>query len=212
MLTKLKIIGLTAIAALAVSAVVATAAQANPQFHVESAPATITGEQSTQLQSTFTSGSFSCGTATLHGVSSVATATTLTVSPAYSGCTLFGFLNVALHMNGCSYVLDLTTNTTNPYTAGFAISCPAGKAIETTGPFGCVVSIGSQSRKGLSVGNNGVKISRSLTVAVNVANLTYTENTNCPYGEGNFANGAMHGSLTVRAYTGSGSQQGLWVA
>jgi hypothetical protein len=211
MLTKLKIIGLTAIAALAVSAVAATAAQANPQFHVESAPATITGSQTTQQVFTTDAGTVSCTGASFHGESSVLTKFDQTLTASYSGCTAFGFINAPIHMNGCAYVFKLTSDTIAPFDATVYVECPTGKVIEVTGPFGCNVTVGTQGPLGgVAISNNGSKTARDLNVSLNVTGVTYTSH-GCSNPDGTYTNGVLHGGATVTADKSAGGQQGLWV-
>jgi hypothetical protein len=212
MFDKLKIIGLISLAALCVSAMAASAAQANPQFHVESAPTAIKGEQvGTQVFQT-PSWSISCGVATFHGTSSVTTTTTQTLGAEYRECGAFGFPNVTVDMNGCNYLFHLTANTVLPYTATVDVVCPLAAAIEITGPFTCVTKVFPQTGKtGVTLTNNGTKTTRDLKVGLNVTGIHGESNPNCPE-PGTFTEGKLTGEATVRAYTGGGAQQGLWVA
>jgi hypothetical protein len=211
MLTKLKIIGLTAIAALAVSAVAAATAQANPQFHVEEAPATITSWQTTQQVFTTAAGAIACTSISSTGSRSVLTTTTQSLLPTYDGCTTFGFIGAPIHVNACEYVFSLTSDTTAPYDANIAVACPAGKMIEVTGAFGCVLTVGPQTGlTGVSISNNGSKTTRDLNVSLNVTGITYTT-AGCSSPDGTYTNGVLHGGATVTADKSAGGQQGLWV-
>ncbi len=132
MTSKLKALGLALVAVFAMSALVASAAQAVPQVTSQSSPLRLegTGGGSTEALTSFGS-TVSC--TTIHYKSSL-TATpssTITLEMSYEGCTGFGGLLITVTMNGCTYVFHLTEKVAaGHYRAHVDIVCPAGKEIE----------------------------------------------------------------------------------
>jgi hypothetical protein len=228
MTRKFKLFGVMAVAALALTAVAASAAQAAPAFHVETAPATITGEQTTAQEFGTNSGVVTCSGATFHGTSTVTETTTQEVTPTYTGCKAFGFLSSTVEPNGCGYLFHLVAGGVSPYPATVDVVCPSGKAITVKSVFtNCVITVGAQTGlEGVTFTNTGTKTTRDLDVSltltnevingkeVNNAKITYTQTgSNCAGGEGTFTNGSMKGGATVKAdNTSTGLQQGLFIS
>jgi hypothetical protein len=217
MIRKFKLVGVMALAALALTAVAASAAQAAPEFHVESAPATITGEQiGTQKFTTEKAGTVECSTATFHGSTSVTTTTTQTLTANYGGCkAFFSFVSATVNMNECDYLFHLTPGGISPYPATVDVVCPTGKSITISSAFtSCVVTVGSQTGlEGVSITNTGTKTTRDIDVTLAVKGVKYTTTSGCSGGAGTWTDAELHGSATVKADVGStATQQGLWVA
>jgi hypothetical protein len=215
MTRKFKLFGVMAMAALALTAVAASAAQAAPAFHVESAPATLTGEQTTTQEFTTNSGIVTCSTATFSGTTTVTETTTQEMTPSYSGCKAFGFLSSTVEHNECKYVFHLVAGGVSPFPATVDVVCPGGKAIVVKSAFtNCVVTVTSQNTlTGVTFTNTGTKTTRDLDVSLSIEGITYTQTgTNCAGGEGTFHNGKMHGAATVKADNSSGVQEGLFIS
>ncbi len=113
---RIKVFGLAAIAALALSALAGvSAASATELFAADSYPATLSGTNSSPHMWPAT---MKCETTTLTGKMSSAT-TLLEVQPAYSKCTL-GILAMNVNMNGCVYRFNVSGK--------FEIACPPGES------------------------------------------------------------------------------------
>jgi hypothetical protein len=140
MIRNLKMLGLAAVAVLSMSAMLASAAQAEKgTLTAESYPTILTGTQTGALTSFVVAGgvrSVHCTNANLDATITGPT-TSVTVTPTYSGCTaLPGNLPVTVIMNKCHYTLELTKpgSTGHPAGTGAAtvtiVNCEAGKTIE----------------------------------------------------------------------------------
>jgi hypothetical protein len=104
MTRKLKALGLTMIAALAMSVVAASSAKGvGYDFHSHEAHALLTGSQVGTDVFTTDLGTVSCGNATYSGTTTSATTTEVTLTPAYSECEAL-FFDADINMNGCAYV------------------------------------------------------------------------------------------------------------
>jgi len=184
MTRKLKLFGVIAVISLALTAVAASAATAAPVFHVETVPATITGEQTTTQEITTNSGVIRCTGATFHGVASIIETTTQEVKPTYTGCTAFGFLASTVASNECGYLFHLTAGGVSPFPATIDVVCPSGKAITVTSKFSnCVINIGPPPVSGLTgvtFTNSGSKTTRDLNASFNVSGIKYAQTgSNC---------------------------------
>jgi hypothetical protein len=152
MIRTLKGMGLALVAIASLSMVAASAAQAVPgEFHIDTGPsANVTGQGVGPQTLTFTASgaqtscAISTFESTVQGGNQIQTTTTeLTLTPTFTGCTLFG-AEAVVDMNGCKFTL--TGNQPNPQTALVDITgcTPAPKAqIEITTP-GCTVTIPQQ--------------------------------------------------------------------
>jgi len=138
--------GLTIVAVLAMSAVVASAASAAEFFHDAGvgvkARVTATNEGTHKFTAGII-GTIECKKATFTGTEFVTSSQpTVTVSPAYSECTFLGVANVAVNTNGCTYTFNLPTGT-GPFTGTVNINCPAGKKIAFEAKE-CKIEVGAQ--------------------------------------------------------------------
>jgi len=131
MIISLKLLGLIIVAVLAMDAVVASTAQATPEFTASSYPATLTGSNSFGNEDIKTeAGDIQCNS---HFVSnSLSTQSqTLTLTPTYTNCQSFGFMNATFSTEGCAYVLHATEKVaTSSYAHHMDISCPEGKSMK----------------------------------------------------------------------------------
>jgi hypothetical protein len=187
-----------------------------PKFEAESYPATEVGTQdaSSPQKMTMQGASVTCKEVTYSGSLSAAS-TAMTVTPSYSGCSAFGFLEATVNANGCSFVMNAGSALGGgKYQGTENISCPVGKSIEISAQT-CKVSIPAQSglssasyETGSSSGQETVKAS------LNVSGLKYTATSGflCPLTGGTFTNGKQSGGLTVQAKTGAGALQGIRIA
>jgi hypothetical protein len=209
MIRRFKTFGLAAVMAMALTAVVASAAQAAPLFHVEEAPATITGTQTTRQVFTTESGTVECENATFNGTSSVTTTASQELSASYSGCTAFFFFGATINMNGCKYKFNLVEGSSPP-TATADLVCAAGKEIEIEAPF-CKVTVPAQTGlKHIVFSNTGTKTGRDIDANVTIEGIKYTSQAGCS-NAGTYTNGTLNGGATVKADRGNGTANGLWV-
>jgi hypothetical protein len=97
----LKTLGFALTALLATGALLAAGAQAG--FTASSYPVSISGSQTTTHKWTFQGSSVECKSASLSG-SLAANSEQLALTPSYSECTAFGFLNATVTVNTCNYL------------------------------------------------------------------------------------------------------------
>ena len=149
MFRKFKLLGLAMVALLAMSAFVASAAQA--QFTANSYPTTGTATSSLNDDFNTEAGSVECS-AHFQGTLNEAS-TTFTVTPTYYNCQAFGFSTATVSMNGCDYVFHRQSETSSIVT----LSCPAGKSVViATG--NCELQIGSQLIAYTETANSGNRV------------------------------------------------------
>jgi hypothetical protein len=214
-----KALGLALVAVFAMSAVVASAAQATPgTLTAEGRTVTVTGEQVGEHVFTLTdhqtppgSGVFAntkCKKTHFDGIGSVTDgATSITVTPTYIECTAFGQPATIEHTS-CKYVLK--TETPTPAGTGWhvntAIVCNPGDEIHVqTGT--CSVTVPAQedltTSEATNSGTSGTGM--DLLMHTNIRNTTYTvtkDNIGCPLsGTGTFHKGDIDGTTTIRAHT-----------
>jgi hypothetical protein len=204
-----------AVAVLALTAVAVSSAQAAPAFHVGTAPATVTGEQTTRLELGSTSGVVVCSAVTFHGGTTVTASSTQEVLPTFNGCTTFGFLPTMVNPNGCGFLFLLIAGGITPFSATMDIVFPTGSAITLTSAVSnCEMTIQFQpALSGLTFSNTGIKTTRDLDASFGISGLTYSQTgSNCSGGEGTVSNGTMGGGVTLKADGSASTQQGLWIA
>ncbi len=183
MTRKLKALGLASIAVLAMSAVVASAAQATAgTLTAESYTTTLTETQVGTNQWTIGTGVrvVTCASSLTHG-SLAGPAGAVTLRSTYTNCTSTGGLPVTI-TNSCDYITSWTKVTATTGTEKIDISCPAGKAIvidvyasaakHTENVRACEYTI--EEQKGLVAGEyhmEGVGTGRDLTTTLNVQKI-----------------------------------------
>jgi hypothetical protein len=160
MTQKLKALGLALVAVFAMSAVVASAAQAsNFQSGTGTYPTTVTGEEIsgpvtgvTVLKHEFKTalGVIKCTPAEFTGTLTAAS-TQFTVAPTYgnttagTGCTIAGTAGPVVHMNGCDYLFTAGTTASGVTPISTHLVCPEGKHIVVTVKTGCEDTIFPQT-------------------------------------------------------------------
>jgi hypothetical protein len=155
------------------------------EFHVASAPATVSGTQTSTLAFTANAGTASCKSVTLSGTQAAKTQTSLDVAIATKECTAFGFIGVTIDWNGCFF----------RWTANGAahIVCPSGKPIEYTAPL-CTIQVPGQSLPGgATYTTSGSPPNRHIIEHWNFTGLTYIECGTLR------TNGTWKGSTTTQA-------------
>jgi hypothetical protein len=199
MIRNLKAFGLALVAVLAMSAVVASAAQAESTTHKLTSQ---TGVYPLNLSATSVVGNEVFNTAggkvECKGSysASVGEATqAVTATPTYTECKAFGFVSAGVNMNGCSYTFNLTTRVkADEYLAHVDLNCPAGKSVVITAGT-CELQVHAQ--KGLTHAgitnmtqspHNDITIDATVGAAVGGAGgITYTlikDGFGCPFNPG----------------------------
>jgi hypothetical protein len=193
---KIKALGLALVAALALTAVTASAASA--QFTSDKEHTILSGSQATSH--VFTAGTgfggISCATASFSGTSVNKSEATQVVNPTYSNCK-----------DSFGRTVDITTNTlTYTFTSG------AGKGLVhvtgdigltvTTGGTHCTITIKAQN------GNNGISY-KNLGGTSGVEVTTNTNNVHSSVSGGFFACGTSATTPTSGTYTGTTVMKGV---
>ena len=221
-----KALGLALVAALALGAVVTSAAQAEGKFIAGKYPAALTGTSTTVHTLSIAGGvrKISCSTNSFTGELTAAAEST-TIYPTYLLCTSTGGLPVHIYPNGCSYtwaVSKLESATTASGTE--ALNCAAGQKYEypvyasaqkefENDPI-CIYAIAPQGPLGTlsytDVGSGStasVNVTRNVTLEVEVKKGLKLV---CGAKTGEMTTGTYTGSLNMVAKNG-GVQTGLSV-
>jgi hypothetical protein len=205
-------LGIAMVAVLALSAVAASAASA-AEFKATSSPVMLFGSQEGKHAFTVDGSSVECETATFEAASVTAPSKTVTVTPAYSGCTAFGFAKAKVEMNGCVYEF-LQPNASLEGNVHFV--CGANKARVFVSSLGseCEVLIGETGNTNLSkvTYKNEATSPTKVKVIANVTGITAekTKDTNfCPLkGTGTVTNASYTGNTLVEGTAGIGISVG----
>jgi hypothetical protein len=200
---NLKTLGLTIVAVLAMSALAASAASAS-QYTASAYPATATGANTVGDETlTTTGGPVQCKshfTGTLAAASS-----TLTVTPKYTECKAFGFLNATVAFNGCDYLFHAgAAKGGGVYDNSVDVVCPAGKAV-TIAAGTCEVDVPAQT--GLKNVKTTNLASGTITVEPNVTPITMNvtkDGFGCPFHGTGHSTATYHGDVTL-ARVGGGT-------
>ena len=201
---KLKALGLALIAVLAMGALSASAASAGT-FHSEIATDTvIKGEQIGTDVFTVNAGTVKCNEAKYNGNQAGATATTVKVTPEYSECTAFGFVNTTIHSKQCTYEFSGDN-------LDVVIGCPAAEPITVTA-FNCWITVPSQTLAGAITYTNVAGPPKDVKVKVNSKTITYTQHSKSFPGcsGGTRTTGEYLGEATVRGLSTAGVATGVW--
>lgn len=191
---NLKSLGLALVAVLAVTAVVASAAQATPEFTASAYPSTGTGSNEAGGE-TFTTeaGTVRCDS---HFEGQLTEAdSTLKVSPTYTDCAAFGFLNAVVDTEECSYVFHATEKVeAGVYNSHVDVSCPEGQSIKISGGT-CKAKI--ESQEGLTTVKT-TNVIGDITVQPNVPNIALIvtqDGIGCAFKGIGPKTGSYHGDL-----------------
>jgi hypothetical protein len=156
---KLKALGLSLVAAMAVSAFAVMSASANEKGHFVSDVAHTVlkgtegpgGAHRLHLTNHKGEGPLGCDEASYTATTTTATVTSLTVSPSYAKCYTTpgapGWTpenDIPVTVNGCTYTFTVAEKTVNTTEQTVHLLCPAGKKIEVHHP-NCTVDIHPQT-------------------------------------------------------------------
>ncbi len=203
MLTRIKALGLAFAAVAAVSATMASAAQAG-EFTAENFVATVTGTALTKHQFKFNGGTISCTVAAFDG-KLAGPAENLTIGAEYGNCSTGGGEAVAVNMTGCDYAFRAGMTLENDRVEGsMEVQCPQGAGIDFVEPGGCTVKIIPQAGLSKLVYTNHPAV-KDFDVDFNVGMIVFAQNAACPGGEGVFANGTYTGQSTMVGESAAGA-------
>lgn len=214
MIRKFKALGLALVAVFAMSAIVASAAQAEDGT-LTTFPTTIvagTGEQIGEHVFTLTDHKIGEGFAGTKCKKAVFTGnetnedgdTTLNVHPVYTECTAFG-LNATVTTTGCDYTLHTTTTTgLGGWHVDTTVICSGTNVIKIVTAT-CEVTVGSQSLPHTSevtnAGDGSPETDMDLHLHTNITGITYKvtkDGIGCPLsGTGTFSKGDYVGTTTL---------------
>jgi hypothetical protein len=211
MIRNLKVLGLAVVAVLALSAVMASAAMAVPSFTASTYPAQITGSNTKGSEVFKTEGgNVECNSHFLSHAQNAASST-LTVTPKYTSCDAFGFLEATVNTESCSYVFHATEQVSGPhvvYKHHVDVECPVGQSIKVIAGT-CRAEITTQtgltSVKTTNITEGGVG---KVTVQPEVKGITYHVTQDgflCPFGGTGLKHDGEYTGDVVVARVGGGS-------
>jgi len=205
---KFKTLGLAFMAVFAMSAIVASAAQAKYDTLVTgSSPAILTGSAIENQIFTAAGVEVSCTGVALGeeaGANTITTKTTeATVHPVYSGCSIPGLGSATVNTTACHYLFTGETNASN--LAQVHIIC-SGSGIKIEGPLGCTITVPSQTVTGVNYSNG----SGDVVLNPNVTNISYTATSICAFVgiPSSGTNATYKGKVTVKADKDEGGKPG----
>jgi hypothetical protein len=221
MIRNIKALGLAVVAVLAMSAVVASAAQAANQIQASEYPATVTGTQTGENVLSNGVRSVSCAKANLVGELAAASST-LTIAPEYSECTGNANTTATVNTAGCTYTLHSEEVTTTTGNGKVTITC-AGEGIIidiwATGKSHseaklCRLVVPSQGPKAIGEYHvreeGGVKY-LEMTLKSETLTVKRTEGTALNCGAAEKTNATYNGVVDARATNSLGKAISLWV-
>ncbi len=140
-----------------------------------------------------------CKVATATGTVKEASST-LTLTPAYSNCTLFG-QNATAKINSCQYVF-YSTSKNSPFTGNMEIVCSkAGDSIEFSSAV-CTLKLSAQAALGaVNFTNTGKKSrGRTITTTLSLTGIKYTEAGVACRAPGTHSAGTYKGTYVISGY------------
>lgn len=190
-------LGLGLAAVVALSACVASAAQAVPTFEASAYPGTWTGSNTSLGEVIGTDGgNVECDSHFVSNATSGPTST-LTVTPTYTGCMAFGFASATVSTEGCTYLLHATEKvSTGVYKHHLDIVCPTGHSIKIAAGT-CKAEIKAQT--GLTTVKTTNLAAGTVTMQMEIQGLAYTVTQDgflCAFsGTGNTTNGTYRNDV-----------------
>ena len=210
---KLKALGLSLLAAMAVSAVAVMNASANGSGHFETTKGAVIhghvthptgGPHNLHLVNHGLEGEIGCDVQSYTATASASTITSITIRPKYETCYTTEAdhadhsPNVPVHVNECDYTFTVAQGTTDNTEQTAHLVCPPGKKIEVTHP-NCTVSVHPQTiNTGLTYTTKGISNSHEITMHVNIQ-FTTTRHGLCQFIAPTNGQGTLRGSATVTA-------------
>jgi hypothetical protein len=204
MIRNLKVLGLALVVVLAMSAMVASAASAS-SYTASSYSATTTGSNTAGKETlTTVGGTVQCDS---HFQGTLASAnSTLTITPKYTNCVAFGFLNATVDFMGCDYLFHSgPAQGGGVYFHTVDIVCPEGSGPITITAGTCKVDIPAQTGLAMVKTTN---VAGTLTVEPNISFITTNvtgDGFGCPFtGTGHFFS-SYHGDVVLKNTAGGAS-------
>jgi hypothetical protein len=184
------------------------------EFHAGEAHSIVEGKQTAKL--TFTAGAgfatISCEGNSVSGTITGSTATELTLGLGFGFCKDSVGRMIDTVMNGCMYVVHATTGS-GPYTGETALSCPAGKDMETRATSSsptCTATIQPQEELGpIDFTNEAGKVKMQWTIT-NVKTTISGGFLTCGLANGEYT-GSFTGTWLMEAKTTAGAATTLKV-
>ena len=218
MIRNLKVIGVVMAAFVAMSALSASSAFAEPEFHCEEVHCLGKAVQESDQVFTTKFGVVTCkkvagdftvfgtdgsGNQTVASTTMEITATDIT----YSECTtttIFGKINVTVDFKGCDYLFTTSTQPVH-------LVCGAGSGpITISGP-GCTITVpGGQTLSEVHYTNIGEGTTREITVNATVKNITAEAAGAFCSATGHTAVGEYTGNIKVTGESTAGVHKGIW--
>jgi len=175
MIRKIKVMGLSCVAVLALGAMSASAAQ-SASWDAEKTPASITATSAAISHWTMGNGARVISCASKHTGLLPSTKFYIDVTPEYSGCTSTGGLPATITANGCTFAWTPTSVTTGTQT----INCPVGEQMtfnvyanatkQKEGITACEATIAAQGPlNGLGFSNQGAGKERYVAMTTNIS-------------------------------------------
>ena len=217
MILNLKTLGLAALAAFAMTLVVASAAPA-VEFHSEAKHTTLEGEQTEPTQFVFEAGTVECEETVFKRTQEGESTPEVLMEPEYSGCAA-GSFPVSISMNGCAYRLHSGEKAGAGYDFQTDVVCPGEQVIDihTTDIFGtkkCTITIpGQVKRKKVTYTNKTSGSTRDVLADIHISGTVYYQHAGTGLGAcktGWSEKGTKKGTATTRGFFES-FQVGVWV-
>jgi len=202
----LKTLGLALVAALALTAVVASAASAAAQFHSEAENTTVEATQTSNHVFTTPAGKVTCKEMTATGTQAKKTDISITLVPVYKLCTtatIFGTINVNVDFatGKCEYTFTSETGEVHIFCTN------PGGVITIEGP-GCKITVPPQTVK-KAVYTNAATVPKHITVTPEVSGIKSTATGAFCSSTGESTTGTYTGTATAKGFSG-GKQVGIW--
>ncbi len=180
---KTRMLAAAITAVMALGAVGAQGAMAEPLFRSDESHTIVSGAQEGTHVVEFGEGNqFTCSTVTFSGTMNAAESEELTITPNFSGCVAFGFANSHVNFTGCDYKLTTTEGLRH-------LACPEEAQVDITPTiFGfsiCTITVLPGTHSSVAYDNaSGGDI--QLTLAL--TGISYEEHgSGCGVGSGNDA-------------------------
>jgi hypothetical protein len=216
---NLKILGLALVAMFAMSVVMATAASAD-EFTAEKYPASLVGAKDSTFVDEFntTTGIVKCETPSYTGTVKES-ATSVSVTPSYTGCTAFGF-PATIDVNGCQYKFNVNGGTSTE--GDVDLVCGASSITVTAisaGTIKCTVHAATQSdiTGTVKYKNIGSGTTQEVTLEAALTGIDYSHTKGTGLGActaGSATNGTLtaKGIVTGKEDPGSGLHVGVFLS
>jgi hypothetical protein len=198
------------LAAVALWAVGAPAAQATPELHTEAEHTILTGQQTAATQFSFDDGALQCGTFGFDGTPAAQTTPTFLLTPTFQQCAVDNMEAVFTH-NGCKWRVHVGPNEEH-LTGSIDFVCPDNEVMEFHYD-ACLVTVFPQA--GLQTAtftNGGAETTRGVELDLNLEGIHYREHgMGCANPGETTNNGNFQGKIRLTGEDTMGAHKGIWV-